>query len=378
MSIVNSIGAALLAIFALFIRAKKQKKRTDYLLLLIVLLYITYLLANVWTQHYLSTLSFLLQNLSAAFLFFPFLLYALLLIEQDHRFKRWWWIFALFDLAFTAFLLVDILLFDRLSSYTIEQLYTAPPLSYIVFYKAHGFYKIGVLIWYLKRLHQYRQQLKNYYSNIDGISLNWLRFFVWIYIGENAVSSLAFIPFDLGYFEHIETPFLITNIVLVASLFYLIFKGIQQYTLANFAEAQTEKAKEVAQPVAKYLTSSLSKSEMEGLYESIQTLFEAELIFQNPELKVQHLAQRLGVSNHNVSQTINQLAQQTFYEYVNSFRVAHFKELLVDPTKSQFTILALGLESGFNSKASLNRVFKQQTGITPREFQRQAKGSTPD
>ena len=37
--------------------------------------------------------------------------------------------------------------------------------------------------------------------------------------------------------------------------------------------------------------------------------------------------------------------------------------------QKRFTILALGLESGFNSKASLNRVFKEETGLSPREYQ---------
>jgi len=41
-----------------------------------------------------------------------------------------------------------------------------------------------------------------------------------------------------------------------------------------------------------------------------------------------------------------------------------------DPTQKRYTILALGLESGFNSKASLNRVFKEATGISPSEYQK--------
>jgi AraC-like DNA-binding protein len=46
------------------------------------------------------------------------------------------------------------------------------------------------------------------------------------------------------------------------------------------------------------------------------------------------------------------------------------QKLLTDSGQTQFTILSLGFESGFNSKASLNRVFKEQTGLSPSEYQK--------
>jgi AraC-like DNA-binding protein len=41
--------------------------------------------------------------------------------------------------------------------------------------------------------------------------------------------------------------------------------------------------------------------------------------------------------------------------------------MLNDPNNLRCIILALGLESGFNSKASLNRIFKYFTGLTPKQ-----------
>ena len=82
------------------------------------------------------------------------------------------------------------------------------------------------------------------------------------------------------------------------------------------------------------------------------------------------MAGQLGVTNHNISQTLNEIAGKSFYDFVNDYRLRYFQEQLADPTKRQFTILALGMESGFNSKASINRVFKKQLGETPREYQK--------
>ena len=64
------------------------------------------------------------------------------------------------------------------------------------------------------------------------------------------------------------------------------------------------------------------------------------------------------------------MAKMPFYDYVSTFRVKHLKGLLTKLDNRKFTILALAIESGFNSKATLNRVFKQQVGMTPKGFQK--------
>ncbi|MCK5076853.1 MAG: AraC family transcriptional regulator, partial [Calditrichia bacterium] len=46
------------------------------------------------------------------------------------------------------------------------------------------------------------------------------------------------------------------------------------------------------------------------------------------------------------------------------------KTNLVDPKKRHLTILALALDSGFNSKSSFNNVFKKHLKITPSQYQK--------
>ena len=108
---------------------------------------------------------------------------------------------------------------------------------------------------------------------------------------------------------------------------------------------------------------------MNALFEKIEVLFRDENIFLESDLKIESIAERLAVGNHKVSQTINTIAKQSFYDYVNTFRVDYLKILLENEEHRKFTILALGIESGFNSKSSLNRIFKQHTGISPKSYQ---------
>ena len=369
MIVINIIGVTLLFIFLVFVLTKNQKVNSDYLLTLILLLLISYLIANIWVSADLNIWSFLFQVITAASLFFPFLIYALILIQKDHEFKTKWWLFAVFDTVYLSYVLIDILIFDRLSTITIAELYTNPPIVYFLFYKAHGVYKISVLVWFLFRLNKYQLRLQDYYSNLQPVSLEWLKYFVWVYIGENTISSLLFLSFDLGFTKEVETPYLITNTVLVLSLFYLIYNGIRQYTLANFEDPINNST--VSSSSEKYQTSSLTMEEMKLLFERIKNLFSDDAIYLDAELKVQDLARHLNVTSHNISQTINVKAEKSFYEFVNAYRIEHFQKLLTDSKNNHLTILGLGLESGFNSKASLNRIFKQQIGITPKEYQKQ-------
>ena len=58
----------------------------------------------------------------------------------------------------------------------------------------------------------------------------------------------------------------------------------------------------------------------------------------------------------------------SFYEFINTHRVEKVKELLKEGRAEQLSILGVAEESGFNSKASFNRIFKKATGLTPSAY----------
>ena len=87
--------------------------------------------------------------------------------------------------------------------------------------------------------------------------------------------------------------------------------------------------------------------------------------FLEPRLSVADVARRLATNERYVSQAFNQGAGEKFSDFINRLRIEHAKQkLIVD--KDQ--ILDVALSSGFNSKATFNRVFKETTGQTPSAF----------
>jgi AraC-like DNA-binding protein len=100
---------------------------------------------------------------------------------------------------------------------------------------------------------------------------------------------------------------------------------------------------------------------------------EKDKLYQEPELTLQTLSDKLGVQSYQVSQAINEGLKKSFYELVNGYRVEEAKRLLLDPKNENYTILSVGFEAGFNSKTTFNTVFKRFTGFTPSEFREKQK-----
>ena len=95
---------------------------------------------------------------------------------------------------------------------------------------------------------------------------------------------------------------------------------------------------------------------------------EEEKIYLNPTLSISEFALEMSVSSDNLSFVINHELNVSFRDLINSYRVNEAKEKLQQIPFSKESILAISLDSGFNSQASFYRAFKKFEGITPKQF----------
>lgn len=369
MLIINIIGLSILGIFFLFVLSKKKKKTSDFLLMLSIFLFGCMLFSYILTERGYSAPKYIFQILVNVYFFPSILIYGLVLIDDEHKLQKTWWWIPSFAIIFTVFLVLD---FSFLNDYDtpdkVKELYESPTLIYKFFYKFQYIFVIGTLSWYLKKIKNYKAKIKDNFSFIDPINLNWLKNFSLIYIFLHIVSLIFILASDFNIINNIKIPFGILFIGVMISLYYLCYKGIRHYAVADFKELN--EYNRLLEKKKKYKSSSLSDEEMNALFDKIKFQFEQELIYLEPQLKIDKIAKEFGVTTHKISQTINSKAGKPFYDFVNQYRAEHFKRLLSNPENRKYTILALGIESGFNSKASLNRIFKQNTGISPKEFQK--------
>ncbi len=101
----------------------------------------------------------------------------------------------------------------------------------------------------------------------------------------------------------------------------------------------------------------------------LESLMNHEKLFLNPDIGLETVAKRLKISSNYLSQMVNHLCGHNFSDYINTFRIEEAKIKLQDSSYFRYTILTIGLESGFNSKTTFYKAFKKIVGITPKQYQ---------
>ncbi len=371
----NSTGIAVSLFFIFFILGKKNRKRADYLLILINLLMIIFLALDIAVRTHLSPLLFFFQSIAPYLLFPIYIFFAIDTVQENHNSR---WILLFIPVLFSAlFLITDLFIIHTYDTAALQKLYEAPPISYHIIYKGNQFLFLVALIWLIKRLHQYARNIKEQFSFIDPIQLSWLTQTSWAYLALTVVSILIFIISNFQWLPiNIHSAYSIVSLGVVFAVFYISYHGILQYTVAEYYGKNATEEITFEEPVQtlaalpeKYKTSSLTLAEQEKILKNLLHLFERKKVFLETKLQLQEVADSLNVTTHNLSQTINAITGKPFYDFVNGYRVKHLQKLLADPAMKRFTILSLGMDSGFNSKATLNRIFKAETGLSPKEYQ---------
>lgn len=100
-------------------------------------------------------------------------------------------------------------------------------------------------------------------------------------------------------------------------------------------------------------------------------LMDKEKLYRNPDLTLPMLAKKLKLSANTLSQVLNGYCGQTFYNFVNSYRLEEVASMMRDPEFDDKSVLELLLEAGFKSKSTFNPVFKKWTGKTPSEYRKE-------
>lgn len=236
-------------------------------------------------------------------------------------------------------------------------------------------FQLSIYFWLCwKLLKHHRSHVENTFSYTDQVSLDWLRLLVTgifvvyvIWIVEELLGGL------LGMAGILRIALGVSMVALIYGMGYL---GLRQPLIFNRGSEMPEVRQDVGEMQTegvqedKYKNSPLTPDLSKALLVEVRGTMSEGLAFLDSKLSLPDLADRLGVSVNYLSQTINEQAGQNFFDFVNSYRVDLAKKLLVESGK--MNVLAIAMDSGFNSKSAFYNAFKKQTGMTPSEFRRQA------
>ncbi len=186
------------------------------------------------------------------------------------------------------------------------------------------------------------------------------------------VIGLTLLAFGVSYFGTKQTPLFRTDKDEVWS-------DIQTDLALMKSEESQESQAQTHEDKPQEQHTDLEKYKKSGLRDEMASEIERKLLqymldnkpFLNAELTIVDLSIQLNVSKHHLTQVINNRIGKNFFTFINDYRIDAVKQKLKDPALQHLTLLAIALDSGFNSKSSFNSLFKQYTGMTPTEWRKQ-------
>ena len=223
-------------------------------------------------------------------------------------------------------------------------------------------YRIGRIIYILtylalclNALRPYAKRIRDNFSALERINLNWLRLLVLAYAtGIVALVILA----------QLDVPDIALHIYGTLVILFIGLRGLTQTEIFGRENIPEEAPK--AGP--KYERSSLTREQAEKAEKLLLAVMENDKLYLDEELSLRTLSEKAGLPSAHVSQVLNDRLKRNFYDFVNGFRVEEAKRILRDPRRRDQKILGIAFDTGFASKVAFNRVFKKYTGMTPSEY----------
>ncbi len=243
-----------------------------------------------------------------------------------------------------------------------------PPFLFIFFLLLTAVSGTAYFLLTIKLFRKLKINFFNNYSSSAGPDPDWLRKLVLIFgIVWTILISVTVIHHVLHMFSMV---FCTDGLFLSLSVFVILtgYFGLKQKLI--FSSEDIIAAAGTPGTRAKYSGSRLTGSEAKIYAGKLTDHMISAKPYLNPELTLAQLASGLGISSHYLSQVINEQFELNFFDFINRYRVETFKEKITDPGYSNFSLLGIAFECGFNSKTAFNRIFKQTTGLTPSQYKK--------
>ncbi len=376
MKVIFLIGSVQAIFFSILVFNKRGKSISDkilgfWLLVLGVQLIFPYLVYGKDYEEYIhfAALDVPLIPLHASLLF----IYTKSLISKEDKFQlKWLWhLIAFFAAMLVMIPYVSYSNEDKILLYE-NKMQLPKHLSLLIFLLP------AIIIFYISKtlllIKNHRENIHHVFSYNEKIDLAWLR---------NLIISMFIIALTIVivgitiYFNGVTLVQgdLILYVLMVVFVYAIGYWGYKQGRIFSYQPEKSNKS-DISKRKSKETTTTLHKafsSEERSFIEKMEKHMAANMPYINNELTLYDLATALDVSTSYLSLILNSCLKVNFYQYVNKYRVNEVQKRIKQNDTEKFTLLTIAFESGFNSKASFNRIFKNTTGMTPSQYQKSAE-----
>lgn len=210
-------------------------------------------------------------------------------------------------------------------------------------------------------LFQFRRAFQAHYSGAQSRTFQWLCCLVAVSLATSSLSNIK------SFFSTPETETIFLALQLTAS--FTTLGVVSGFTLTALLMPEIFRSVDrKLMRVAAHLADASDSKEESQLKLSIISLMQQHKPFLRQDLTLQQLADLLKISPHKLSATINTEFSETFFNFVNRYRITYAQEILLsNPSRG---ITEIFYDAGFSSKSSFNTAFRKNTGNTPSAYRK--------
>lgn len=216
---------------------------------------------------------------------------------------------------------------------------------------------------FFKVVYIFINQSKLYKEIATYDNMKWLKQFLWYGFGIILLWVVA-IVFNINEVISpnipIYYPLRLSSTFLI---FWIAYYGFFKYSLLT---ERIELRKEIAKD--KSPNDIIFNANSNSTFLLIQNIILENKLYFDPDLCVETVALKTNISNKKLSAIILEATNYSFSDFINSLRVEKAKKYLIKKKYSNYTIVAIGLECGFNSKTTFYNAFNKFVKMSPTQY----------
>lgn len=160
---------------------------------------------------------------------------------------------------------------------------------------------------------------------------------------------------------YITGPLSFTFILYISILFLLKKEKMDTYIFA---------------PQDRYANKKIADEQAAALIHKLAQLLQKQALYKDANLKLNDLSKKMNISEHQLSQLLNDNLGKSFSTYINEYRIDEACKMIIG--QPNITLEAIGYEVGFNSKSTFYTTFKKLKHTTPMLYKEKAENSSSE
>ena len=220
------------------------------------------------------------------------------------------------------------------------------------------------MIFAMIRVHQFGIQLKYNFATLDKINLSWLRILLYCYMVAWLVTLVVYIM----QWILINPP---EFLMVLVFLFFLTFINI-----IVFKALTTPEIFYTIDLLTREKRKSLSEIKRQQYMIKLEKYVQEHKPYLSSTINLNELADMVDIPPRSLSEVINDSFNQTFFDFINSYRIEEAEELLFASKDPAITVSEVLYKVGYNSKSSFYSAFKKFKGYSPTQLKQAKKISS--